>query len=144
MSKADEAAELFLQGYNCSQALLATFGPELGLERETALRLAGPFGGGIGRTGGVCGALTGAIMAIGLKYSSGEVDAEAKERSYDAVRRLFEQFRVRTGSTACRDLLGFDIGTSSGWAEAQRRDTHHTVCPAFVRAAAEVLERVLA
>ena len=144
MSKADEAVALFNQGYNCSQALLATFGPELGLDRGLALKAAGPFGGGIARSGDLCGAVTGAVMAIGLRYSSDQVDPEAKARSYAAVHRMLQEFQSRHGSIVCRDLLGCDIGTEEGRAEAQARDTHHTVCPQFVRDAAEILERILA
>ena len=143
MSKADEAVALFNKGYNCSQALLATYGPSLGLDPSLALKVAGPFGGGMARSGDVCGAVTGAVMAIGLRYSSDEVDPDAKARSYAAVQRLFEEFRQEHGSIVCRDLLGIDLGTEGGWAEAQRLHTHNTVCPQFVRDAAEILDGIL-
>jgi C_GCAxxG_C_C family probable redox protein len=144
MSRPDIAVELFLQGYNCAQAILAAFAPAFGLSREHALKVAGTFGGGMARSGDACGAVTGAMMVLGLAYSSAEVDPEAKARSYAAVHRLFAEFRTSHGSIVCRDLLGCDIGTEEGWKEAQERDTHHTVCPQLVRRAAEVVEGILA
>ena len=72
-SKCDLAVELLGQGFSCSQAVFAVFADELGLERDVALKVASGFGGGIGGTGRACGALTGAIMAIG--YENGSTDA---------------------------------------------------------------------
>ncbi|MDD2550794.1 MAG: C-GCAxxG-C-C family protein, partial [Bacteroidales bacterium] len=65
-----EALELFKSGFNCSQAVLAAFSEECGISRETALKIACPFGGGIGGYGRTCGALTGGLMVIGLKYGA--------------------------------------------------------------------------
>jgi C_GCAxxG_C_C family probable redox protein len=143
VSRADTAVEFFLQGYNCSQAVLAAFAPDFGLSREHAFKLGGPFGGGMARCGDACGAVTGAMMVLGLAYSSAEVDPEAKACSYAAARRLFDEFRASHGSIVCRDLLGCDLGTEEGWEEAKARDTHHTVCPGLVRRAAEVVEQIL-
>jgi C_GCAxxG_C_C family probable redox protein len=95
------------------------------------------------RSGNACGAVTGAMMVIGLKFASADLDPEAKARRYATAHRLFEEFRLRDGSIMCRNLLGFDIGTEKGWSEAQERDTHHTVCPTFVRDVCQILERIL-
>jgi C_GCAxxG_C_C family probable redox protein len=67
--RCERATQCFSEGFNCSQAVLSAFGPEMGLDCETALRVAGMFGAGMGRMGNVCGAVTGAFMVIGLKYS---------------------------------------------------------------------------
>ena len=64
----EQAVEMFVAGYSCAQSLLAVYGPSLGMEREAALRLAAPLGGGMSRTDGPCGAATGAILVLGLKH----------------------------------------------------------------------------
>jgi C_GCAxxG_C_C family probable redox protein len=67
-TKTEVAADRFLSGYNCAQAILYAFGPDLGLDGETALKVATGLGAGMGRRGEVCGAVTGGILALGLKY----------------------------------------------------------------------------
>lgn len=68
MNQSERAVACFKEGFSCSQAVFSTFAPQLGLECELALKVAGLFGGGMGRLGEVCGAVTGALMALGLKY----------------------------------------------------------------------------
>ena len=68
MSKVDSVLSGFSDDLDCAQALVSTYGPELGLDRETAIKVADAFTGGIGRTGETCGAVTGALMVLGLKY----------------------------------------------------------------------------
>jgi C_GCAxxG_C_C family probable redox protein len=107
MSRPDRAAEIFSQGFNCSQAVLAACGTDLGLSREQCLGVACAFGGGMARTGATCGAVTGAMMAIGLRHGKVKVDdAEGKERTYKAVHDFMDRFRSRHKSVECRDLLG--------------------------------------
>jgi C_GCAxxG_C_C family probable redox protein len=144
MTRADQAVETFEQGFNCSQAVLAAFAPSLGLDRTAALKLAAGFGGGMGTMGDACGAVTGALMALGLKFGhTAAGDKAGKQRIYALVRQFATQFKARHGSITCRDLLGFDIGTPEGMKQALERDTHHTVCPKFVRDAAEIVEGML-
>ena len=77
MDRVAEAVKMFDEGYSCSQAILAAWGGDFGLERDLCLKVASGFGGGVGCMGGMCGALTGAIMVIGLRY--GTTDATDKE-----------------------------------------------------------------
>ena len=72
MEKINTAVEYFNQDFNCCQSILMTFGSECGLDKETAIKLGSPFGGGIVRTGEVCGAVTSALMILGLKYGKSE------------------------------------------------------------------------
>jgi C_GCAxxG_C_C family probable redox protein len=82
MTKADEAVALFQQGFTCSQAVLSVFAKDFGLDRDTALRISQGFGAGIARTDGICGALSGAIMVIGLRYGGISADDNAaKEKT---------------------------------------------------------------
>jgi len=143
MDKPAQAEKFFKEGYNCSQAILGAFCEPLGLDRKTAFALASGFGGGMGCMGDVCGALTGAIMVLGLKYGSFEAsDKAAKNEMYRKTQLLAEEFKLQTGSMYCRDLIGFDLSTEEGQLAAKRPDAFHD-CPSFVRVAAEILEEIL-
>ncbi|MBI5384675.1 MAG: C_GCAxxG_C_C family protein [Verrucomicrobia bacterium] len=144
MTPAEDAVALFKQGFNCSQAVLAAFAGRLGLDREAALKIAAGFGGGIGRMAATCGAVSGAVMVLGLRH--GGVDAgnrEAKEQLYALVREFTVQFQARHGATQCRDLLGYDLSTAEGAQQVKEQKLTATVCPEFVRTAAEIVEGML-
>ncbi len=133
------AVTLFEQGFTCSQAVLAAFAGRHGLDRDTALRIACAYGGGGAQTGGACGAVSGALMAIGLAHGSTRVDDEAaREKTWDAARALLDRFRREHGSDRCRDLLGVDIGTPEGREAAAKAGLFRTHCPVFVRSAARI------
>jgi C_GCAxxG_C_C family probable redox protein len=140
--KSRRAFERFLTDHNCCQSILEIFGPEYGLDEDTALRLGTGFGGGMGRMGEICGAVTGAFLALGLKYGDPRANNEAKDRTYDVVREFTKRFAARHGSIQCRKLLGCDIGTPEGMAEAKNKDLFNTLCATFVRDAAEILEEL--
>lgn len=144
MSHADIALACFREGFNCAQAVLAAFAPELGLEREVALRVAGAFGGGMGRMGQTCGAVSGALMVLGLKHGQASAaDRPAKEHTYALVREFCAQFEARHGSTLCRELLGYHIGTPEGRQAIKEKGLHDSLCPRFVCDAAEIIEQWL-
>jgi C_GCAxxG_C_C family probable redox protein len=138
------ATDCFEQGYNCAQAVFSAFAPEFGLERETALRIADPLGAGVGRLGKTCGAVSGALLAIGLRHGRQDAgDAESKERAYALAREMVKRFAALYGSIVCHDLLGRDISTSDGMAAAREEDLFTTRCPEFVRGAAEIVDLLL-
>jgi len=145
MSIADTATACFDEGFNCSQSVFSAFAPQLGLDRVAALKVAGPFGGGMGRMGETCGAVTGALMVIGLKYGqTTSEDKAAKEKSYELVREFVKRFRARNrGCIACRELLGADISTPEGMQKLREKQAFTTMCPKFVRDAAEIVEELL-
>ena len=144
MSKADDAVAMFKTGFNCSQSVLAPFGPELGLERELCLRVACAFGGGMGRQGRTCGAVSGALMVIGLKHGQISLDdPEAKLRTYALAKKLMDAFVARNKSPDCRDLLGCDLSTEEGLKKAMAMNFHTEICPKFVKDSAEILEQIL-
>jgi C_GCAxxG_C_C family probable redox protein len=136
------ARSRFGEGFSCSQSVLAAFAPELGLDAETALRVAAGFGGGMGRTGHTCGAVTGALMVLGLKHGATVPDAAAKERPYAQAREFMARFEARHGATACADLLGVNIGMPEGLAAAREANLFKTTCPALVASAAAILEEM--
>ncbi len=143
--RVEQAVACFQEGFSCSQAVLSTFAPQFGLDRELALRVSGPFGAGMGRMGDTCGAVTGAFMVIGLLHGRTKAeDQETKDKAYALVAELAGQFRQRNGSLACRELLGCDLGTPEGQQYARDRGLSATRCAKFVRDAAEIVERMLA
>ena len=106
MEHSTKAAELFLQGYNCAQAVMVAFCDLTGLNEDAAAKQASPFGGGMGGLREVCGAVSGMFMVIGHLYGyESPTDDEAKKRVYKQARELAEQFREQTGSIICREIL---------------------------------------
>ena len=102
-----QAAELFLHGSNCSQAIVVAFSDVTGLEPELAARLSSSFGGGMGRMREVCGAVSGMLMVAGLLYGytgPGEKDCN-KKAHYQLVQELAGKFREEVGSIVCREIL---------------------------------------
>jgi C_GCAxxG_C_C family probable redox protein len=144
MSKSEVAVEAFRGGVNCSQAVLGAYTDEHGLSPGLALRIACGFGGGIGRLGHTCGAVAGAVMAIGLVASNADPGGAAnKMRIYSLVQSFMEQFEARHRTTVCRELIGCDIGTAQGYEEATASGVFVTLCPEYVRSAAQILEELL-
>lgn len=144
MNRIDKAASLFNEGFNCSQSVFCAFAVDMGMERDVALKTAQSFGGGMAQMGGTCGAVTGAFMAIGLKYGRTRADDdEAKRRTYALVREFVEKFRAKNGTIICRELLGCDIGTPEGNRAAKDKGLFSTICPGFVRDAVNILEEIL-
>jgi C_GCAxxG_C_C family probable redox protein len=140
----ESAVSLFKQGFNCAQAILATYGKEFNLERDTALKLASGFGGGMGAMGQTCGAVTGAFMIIGLKYGATSCsDEEVKINTYKLIRKFAERFKSRNGTNICKELLGCDISTEEGFRTAKEKDLFSTICPKLVQDAAEILEEIV-
>ena len=129
----DRAEELFSSGFNCSQSVFGACAEHFGESRNTAVKTAAPFGGGIARTGENCGALSGLLMAYGLKYGDPKGSAEKKAELYEASGKLMETFKKEQGSTKCKDLIGVDISTPEGRQAAAEKDTHNTVCVHLVR-----------
>ncbi len=143
-SSTNAALARFRQGYNCSQATLSAFAEELGLPLDAALRLAAPFGGGIGRQGEVCGAASGALMALGLRFGGTTPDKAGKEHAYALAAEFLRRFQERTGALHCRELIDVDMSTPNGLTDARARKVFTTLCPAYVQAAVEIAEELLA
>lgn len=144
MNRPERAAQLHAQGANCAQAVACAFAEDLGADRALALRLATGFGGGMGRTGAHCGALTGAFMALGLAFGMKDpADQAAKERTYALVAEASKRFRERAGALACRDLLGLDLGNPADLQAAKDRGVFATQCAGYVKTAAAIVEELL-
>ncbi|MDD5225101.1 MAG: C-GCAxxG-C-C family protein [bacterium] len=140
----DKAVARFAEGFSCSQAVFSVFAEKRGLDRKTAFRISGAFGGGMARMGLVCGAVTGAFMVLGLEYGKTEAkDEGSKEKTYLKVREFAERFRKANGSMVCRELLGFDLSVPEEAAQAHAKGLFKTICPRMVKDAVEILEEML-
>ena len=138
----EQAVEKFDKGFNCSQAILSSYCEQFGLDCETALKIATGFGGGM-HINGTCGAVTGAIMVLGLRYGNSQENKKAKEDTYKKVIQFANHFIDRNGSITCRDLLGCDITTPEGLKQAREKGLFSSICPKLVQDAAEILEEML-
>jgi C_GCAxxG_C_C family probable redox protein len=144
-TKSEVAVEKMMAGYNCAQSVLFAYGPDLGLDGETSLKVATGLGAGMARRGEVCGAVTGGILALGLKYGRGtRQDRAATEETYRKTQDLMARFEKRHGSCLCRVLLeGCDLGTEEGQRQFKERDLLHKTCLGCVRTVVESVAEIL-
>lgn len=142
MNHQERAEALFLEGYNCAQAVFAAYSEELGMDFETALKLSSSFGGGMGRLREVCGAVSGMLMVVGLKYGySDPKDKKAKADHYALVQKLAKKFEEQNGSILCRELLGLGHQKDGPLPEARTEAYYQTrPCAELVRSAAKLIE----
>ncbi len=133
--KEEMAAQIFESRVNCAQAVLGAFGEDYGLAPEMALRVACGFAAGI-RSANVCGAACGGVMVVGLKHG---LDKETCNSETDAFLQAFAQ-RAGGGSILCREILGCDVMTPEGRADAMARNAFGTTCLGAVKTAVEILE----
>jgi C_GCAxxG_C_C family probable redox protein len=142
--RVSSAINLFGGGFNCAQSVVSSFSTDIGLDIIDALRVSGMFGSGMGQMGNVCGAATGAFMVIGLKYSKTRAGEDPqKMEGYALVRKFTDRFAHLHGTIKCRDLIGVDLNTPEGIAEAKENKLFETRCAAYVRDAVQVLEDIL-
>ena len=146
MSKGDIAKQNFLNGYNCSQAVLLAFCEDFGLEKETALKISEPFGGGMGRMREVCGTVTGMFMVLGLAMGNSDAkDGSTKKNVYKSVQELAEKFKQDNGSIICRELLGLQKANEESYVPSELTTEYYKKrpCPELCKYAADILEDYL-
>lgn len=140
--RSDIATETFLSGYSCAQSVLYSFCDEAGLHPDTALKIACGFGAGIARRQEICGAVTGGIMVLGLKYGRGEEqDLTAMEDTYAKVHELIRRFEDRHGTCSCLQLLGgCNVATEEGRDYFDAHDLINHICKPCVQTVISILE----
>ena len=144
MNRAEEAKKQFKKGFHCAPAVLSTYSEQLGLEKALALKIACGFGAGIGRMGKTCGAVTGALMVIGLKYGQVNLaDEESSQRTYTLVKEFIDRFTALHSSIECKDLIGYDLSDSGELSLARESGAFQNQCPSFVYDSACILEDIL-
>ena len=143
MDRVSKAKEVFEQGFSCSQAVLTAFTDELGLTEKQALKLGSCFGGGMCK-GEVCGACTGALMALGMKHGRCTFnDLDSQQKANDLSVKFLEQFRKGNGSYICNELLGCDMATPEGEAYAKAHKLFTEICPKMVASAVRIAEQII-
>lgn len=132
---AQKAIQHFEDGYNCAQSVLLALYGYLEPEGKSELvpKIAAGFGGGIGRCGSVCGALTGSIMAVGIKYAPNESGAEKLAKSFANAKTLYEQFEKQHGTVLCRNLIKYDLSNPQELAKARQEKVFEKVCHGLIR-----------
>lgn len=145
IDKMEAAQDLFFGAYNCAQSVLAAFAGDYGMSREMALKVSCGFGAGMGRLQTTCGAVTGAVMVIGLQFGkSAEDENDRKELTYSKVRELIKRFEKRFGSTTCLQMVNncnFNTGEGEKKYEDEQLQLH--VCNEAVKYAVEILKDIL-
>ena len=145
MTYADRARELFLSGCSCSQAVFGAFAQDAGIDRETAMKLASSFGGGLGGARELCGAVSGMMMAAGLLFGYSDIgDLDVKTAHYARSRALVEAFKEKHETIICRELLS-SLETLKADPSERTPEYYKTrPCARFVETAAALLEAEIA
>ena len=142
-SKVEKSANYFKNGFNCSQAVLASFASDFGLSEEMALKIATQFGGGA-RKGEMCGAVSGALMVLGLKYGHYHWDVpEEKAKAYKIAEDFMNRFIAKKGTVVCRELLGYDVSNPEDMIKIKELDLFKKTCPEMIKCATEIVEQML-
>ena len=145
MNRSERAKDLFLSGYNCAQSVLLSFADDLKFSKELAQKMAAGFGGGMGKQQETCGAVTGAIMVLGmLKGEEVNNNEELKATTYGAVKDLTRDFVAEYNTTKCRDLIGCDLNTPEGAAKFKEEKIMETLCAGCVEKAVQIVEKLTA
>ena len=137
-----EVDRLFKEGFDCSQIVLAEVSDRIGISREQAYAIASCFGIGMAR-GGTCGAASGAIMAIGMRYGNVKPgDMKTKAEVFAKRDEFIRRFEQMNGRVACPDLLGQRIDTLEGMIAASPKGVFKE-CPRYCVNAIKILEEML-
>ena len=137
--------EFFKKGYNCAQAVALAFADKIGLDEETLVKMASPFGGGFGRMREVCGAVSGMTLVLGYLEGNGlDLNDQSKLELYKKVQTLMNRFREKNGSYICRELLALSSGNSAPTPE-KRTESYYQKrpCASLVGDACEILSDYL-
>jgi C_GCAxxG_C_C family probable redox protein len=143
MNKKNKAIELFRRDYNCSQSVLTVFSDVTGINEADSKKIASGFGGGIGRTQRICGALTGAVMVIGCKYHNDSDPLASKKNVYKKAQDFLNEFKKINEHISCYNLTGVDFSTEEGMKKAHDEKIFEIKCEKYVADVIELLERLV-
>ena len=141
-TKSDLATAHFHSGFNCAQSVAAVFCEKYGVDKNTVIKMCSGLGAGF-RSGEICGAVSGAVLAIGLKYGQNIAeDKSAKDNCNAKTIEFMNLFRSKNESVVCKDILGFDLSVKEEYEQAQKQDLFKTTCVDMVVSAVELLEEL--
>ena len=144
--RADKARDMFLQGYNCCQAVVGAFADLYGFDPETAMKMAEGFGGGLGRMRLTCGAVNGMAMVAGMKMSHGKPgDLKLRGDIYAVVRQMVEEFKAQNGTIICAELLGLSMPKDDSPMPEERTPEYYKrrPCPDKIHQCGLIIEKYL-
>lgn len=143
MTKREIAERNFLDGYNCTQAVVMAFADELGVERDLLIRMSSSFGGGLGRLRETCGAVSAMGLIVGLLEGKdfSAVGQEAKAEQYAKIQKLAGEFKAINGSIVCRELLGAKLAATNPQPDARTPEYYKIrPCAKLVGDMAEIID----
>ncbi len=142
MTRGEKAEALFVEGYNCTQAVVIAFEEELGMDRKTLARISSGFGGGMSRLREVCGSVSGMFMVANFLYGYDDPKAkEEKAEHYARIQKLAADFREQNGSIVCRELLGLTEKTQAPIPEERTEEYYKKrPCKALIGMAADIMD----
>jgi C_GCAxxG_C_C family probable redox protein len=145
MQKPEKAIEYFEQGFNCSQSVLIAFRDELKMPADELLKISCAFGGGMGRRQLACGAVSGALMVLGLHYGRGENDdISHKITTYEKAEEFMRAFELLNGSVNCRELLqGLNMKDPEDMKKIAEMNLFKTSCYKYATDAVEIVQKML-
>jgi C_GCAxxG_C_C family probable redox protein len=144
MDRKEYAVSNFNNGLNCSQSVLSAYTKDFGLDENTAAKIACGFGGGMGRMQETCGAVSGAIMVLGLKFGKTKNDDDSlRIKTYELVRKFADEFKKLNKTARCRDLLDCDLNTDEGHNFFKENNLRVTVCEKCIKGAVNILDKIL-
>lgn len=135
--KADNAINTFNNNLNCAQSVIGAYADQYNLDRDSLYKLASAFGGGMGHSNGVCGAISGGLMVLGLKHNEEQFD---KETTYAQTRHLMDEFIKRNGTSDCEKLIGVDLMTEEGKKKFQAEGIKKKVCEKCIVDVIDIIE----
>jgi C_GCAxxG_C_C family probable redox protein len=143
-TKAEISVDIFSKGFNCAQAVLTSHCEEYNLSDDIGKKISCGFGGGMGHIGGICGAVTGGIMLIGLKYGkSKDSDNESKEKTYKLVKEYTGKFKNEFDSINCTELVKYDLTKEEEIVKARNAGVFKEICPLLVKRSVELIEEII-
>jgi len=146
MTHAEKAAELFIEGYNCAQAVFGAFCDVTGFDEKTAMKISSSFGGGMGRLREVCGACTGAFMVAGILFGYDDPkDDVIKKEHYALIQDIAKRFKEKNNTIICRELLD-GIANDTLPTPSPRTEEYYKArpCLRFVMDAADIVDEIIA
>ncbi|MDD4716174.1 MAG: C-GCAxxG-C-C family protein [Oscillospiraceae bacterium] len=139
----EDALKGFGEGFDCSQVVLRYAAEKLGMDTDLALKVASAFGGGMWQ-GETCGCVTGALMALGLKYGHCKPDdADTKNLLLRKKKEFEDKFKEKNNSLICKEILGQDLSKPQGMQAIMEKGLLATVCPHLVCDACDILDKLL-
>ena len=143
MDRSEIARELFMGEFNCAQSVVITFAKDFGYSKELAAKIAAGFGGGMGKTQGPCGAVTGSIMVLGLMAGERANNYEdLRVQAYSKSKEFIKKFETEFETVNCKELINCDLNTKEGEDLFKEKEIKKNICAKCVERAVKIIEEI--